>query len=318
MSAARTTAPARRPAPRRFAAWREQHAWCLAASLRRLGARPLGTLLTMAVMGFALALPLSFGLLLGNLERLGSALGQSQTISVFLHPGAGADVAAARAGAVRRRDDVATVTLRTPKQGLAELSSMQGFTKALDALDYNPLPYVLLVTPRAGLDGADAQRLVKALDALPDVDQVQDDGSWRQRLDALLGVGSRVVMLLAVLLALAALLVVGNSVRMDIQSRAEEIEVLQLVGASRAFVRRPYLYAGLWYGGGAGLIAVLLVLALEAAVAGPVTRLAAVYAGRLQFSGLPAALLLLVPVAAALLGWLGARLVSARQLRRGP
>jgi cell division transport system permease protein len=145
---------------------------------------------------------------------------------------------------------------------------------------------------------------------------VQDSGSWRQRLDALLGVGDRIVLILAGLLAVAALLVVGNTVRVDIASRAEEIDVLMLVGASRAFVRRPYLYAGIWYGLFSGVLAVLLALLVESALAGPVARLSQAYGGKLQVGGLPPWLLLAVPLAAAALGWLGARLVSAWQLRR--
>jgi cell division transport system permease protein len=121
---------------------------------------------------------------------------------------------------------------------------------------------------------------------------------------------------LAILLAVAALLVVGNTVRMDIASRAEEIGVLMLVGASRAFVRRPYLYAGIWYGLFSGLIAAALAIAIEYALAEPVARLSQAYDGKLQVGGLPLWLLLAVPLAAATLGWLGARLVSAWQLRQ--
>jgi cell division transport system permease protein len=121
---------------------------------------------------------------------------------------------------------------------------------------------------------------------------------------------------MALLLALAAVLVVGNSVRLDIQGRAEELSVLRLVGASAAFVRRPYLYSGAWYGLASGLVAALLVLLLEAVLAGPLARLAESYGGRLAFAGLAWWQLLLAPVLAAALGWLGARLVLARWLRR--
>lgn len=314
-ASARKPDAAKRPRPRRLAAWREQHAWCLSASMQRLAARPLGTLLTVAVMGFALALPLSFWLLLTNVEHLGAALGETQAVSVFMKTGVDAQQAGAAAAKLRGRLDVASVTVKTPKQGLAELSTMQGFTKALGSLHYNPLPYVLLVQPRAEASAAQTRTLVAALKAMPEADLVQDDGAWRQRLDALVDVGRRMVGVLALLLAVAALLVVGNSVRMDIQGRVEEIEVLKLVGASRAFVRRPYLYAGAWYGAAAGVLAVLLVLLLEWALAGPVERLADVYAGRMAFGGLGATTLLAVPMVAAALGWLGARLVSARQLR---
>jgi cell division transport system permease protein len=129
-------------------------------------------------------------------------------------------------------------------------------------------------------------------------------------------VGNRVVLIVASLLALAALLVVGNTVRVDIASRSEEIGVLRLVGASKAFVRRPYLYAGIWYGLFSGLLAAALAVVIELALAQPVARLSAAYDGRLQVGGLPTWLLLAVPLVAALLGWLGARLVSAWQLRQ--
>jgi cell division transport system permease protein len=267
-------------------------------------------------MGFALALPLSFGLLLGNLQHLSTALGQTQAISVFMQVDQHADAAQTLANQLREREGVVEVSVRTPKQGMAELSSMQGFGDALQSLDYNPLPYVLVVKPVAHMQTEQAATLLGWLRARTGVDRVQDDGAWRQRLNALLAVGTRAVLLLAVLLALAALLVVGNSVRLDIQSRAEEIAVLRLVGASPAFVRRPYLYAGLWYGLAGGLVAAVLTLLLEWALSGPVARLAASYGGQLHFGGLPLWWLALVPVLAAFLGWLGARLVSARQLRR--
>jgi cell division transport system permease protein len=186
----------------------------------------------------------------------------------------------------------------------------------LGVLDENPLPYVLQVQPRPGLDAAAVGRLVADLHAEPSVDAVQDAGQWRQRLDALLGVGNRVILVLALILALAALLVVGNTVRVDIASRAEEIGVLLLIGASRAFVRRPYLYAGLWYGLFGGALAALLAAGIELALAAPAARLNRAYAGSLQLDALPLWLLLAVPLATAALGWLGARLVSAWQLRK--
>jgi len=316
MARARREGGTARTRPRRLAAWLEQHAWGLMASLRRLGGRPLGSLLTVTVMGFALALPLTFALLLGNLQRLGSALGETQAISVFMQVGGNGSAAKALAKQIHQRDDVAAVEVRTPQQGMNELARMQGFGEALKALDYNPLPWVLVVRPATRLDAVRAKILLDWLRAQPGVDRVQDDGAWRKRLDALLEVGTRAVLMLAALLALAALLVVGNSVRLDIQGRADEIAVLRLVGASPSFVRRPYLYAGLWYGLAGGLVAMMLTLLLEWALAGPVSRLAASYGGRLEFGGLPAWQLVLVPLLAALLGWVGARLVCARQLQR--
>jgi cell division transport system permease protein len=302
---------------RRFAGWREHHGWSAAASLRRLGARPFGTLMTVAVLGLALVLPLAFYLLLANVQSMGQTLGRNPAISVFLKTDQAGTQAQLLAADLRTRPEVAAVTLKTPQQGLDELATLQGFSGALHALDdANPLPWVLLVQPRADLDAATVNQLVQSLRDTRAVDQVQDSGQWRQRLDALLSLGHRVVWVLAGLLALAALLVVGNTVRTDIASRREEIGVLLVIGASRAFVRRPYLYAGIWYGLFGGVLAALLALAIELALAGPARALERAYGGVLTLSALPWWLLLAVPLAAATLGWIGARLVSAWQLRQ--
>ncbi|MGN6741395.1 permease-like cell division protein FtsX [Dyella sp.] len=306
----------RRSESRRVASWSEHHRWSAAASLRRLLARPFGTLMTVAVIGLALALPLAFYLLLGNVQRMGDALGQRQAISVFLQPGQSAPAAQLMATSLRERADVAAVTVKTPQQGMDELATMQGFSGAVHALDDNPLPYVLDVQPKDALNAAAVQDLVTQLRDLRGVDMVQDSGTWRQRLDALLGLGNRIVAVLALLLSLAALLVVGNTVRVDIASRVEEIGVLMLIGASGPFVRRPYLYAGIWYGLFGGVLASLLAVAIELSLVAPVEQLNAAYAGQLELGALPLWLLLATPLAAAVLGWLGARLVSAWQLRR--
>ena len=300
---------------RRLSSWREHHGWSASASLRRLGSRPLGSLLTIAVMGLALALPLAFYLLLGNVQKLGDALGQGQAISVFMQPGQTAQQAQMLASQLGDRPELAAVVVKTPQQGMDELAKMQGFSGALSTLDDNPLPYVLQLQPRSGTSAAALARMVAEVRTMRSVDLVQDSGSWRQRLDALLGVGNRAVLVLASLLALAALLVVGNTVRVDIASRSEEIGVLLLVGASSAFVRRPYLYAGIWYGLFSGILAALLAVLIELALAAPVAQLSRAYDGKLQVGGLPLWLLLAVPLAAAALGWLGARVVSAWQLR---
>jgi cell division transport system permease protein len=301
---------------RRLASWREHHGWSAAASLRRLASRPLGTALTIAVMGLALALPLAFYLLLGNVQKLGDALGQSQAISVFLKPDQTGQQAKLLAKQLGERPEVAQVVVKTPKQGMDELARMQGFSGALDALDDNPLPYVLQLQPQGQASASSLEQLVIEVRDMRSVDMVQDSGSWRQRLDALLGVGNRAALILASLLALAALLVVGNTVRVDIASRSEEIGVLLLVGASSAFVRRPYLYAGIWYGLFSGILAAAFAVLIEFALAAPVAQLSRAYDGKLAMGGLPLWLLLAVPLAAAFLGWLGARLVSAWQLRR--
>lgn len=300
----------------RLSMWRRQHAWCMRDSLRQLARRPLGTALTIAVMGLAWALPLAFYLLLVNVQHLGTAVGDSQSINVFLKPGIAADGAAKLAETLRARDGIAAVAVRTPQQGLAELAATQGFGDAIKSLPDNPLPFVLLVEPLPGASRARVQTMVAALRAMPEVDLVQDNGQWRARLDALVALGRRIALLLAVLLGAAAVLVIGNTVRLDIRGRADEIAVQQLVGASAGFVRRPFLYEGAWYGLAAGLLAILLVLLLEAVLAAPVRDLVATYAGRLRFGGLGWDTLGAGWGIAIALGWLGAWIASSRHLAR--
>ncbi|HEY9112731.1 MAG TPA: permease-like cell division protein FtsX [Rhodanobacteraceae bacterium] len=300
----------------RVALWRRQHAWCLRDSLRQLARRPLGSVLTIAVMGLALSLPLAFYLLLTNVQHLATALGDSQSVSVFLKSGIAADGADKLAATLRARADVGAVGVRTPQQGLRELAAMQGFGDAIKSLPDNPLPFVLLVEPRAGTDRAQVATMVRAVRALPEVDLVQDNGQWRARLDALIALGRRIALLLAVLLGAAAVLVIGNTVRLDLRGRADEIAVQRLIGASASFVRRPYLYEGACYGLAAGVVAVLLVLLLEAVLATPASDLIASYAGRLHFGGLSWATLAVALAVAVALGWLGAWLASSRYLVR--
>ncbi len=312
MSAPETRASAARGGA--LARWWRAHRWALAQSLLRLREHPLGTLLTVAVMGLALALPLSFYLVLLNLDRFGQALGEGQAVSVFLQAGDAQVQAQVLARTLRGEQTVAAVTLKSPRQGLAEMAALQGFGPALAALPDNPLPWVLVVEPRVAAGPSQIAALVRQLRADPRVALVQDQGPFRARLDALRGFGARVMQVLAALLALAALLVVGASVRNDIQSRSQEIEVLQLVGASAAFVRRPYLYAGLWLGLLSGVVAVALTMLLEAVLAGPAARVDAAWGGRLGLVALDVTPLLALLLAAAMLGWLGARIASARHL----
>ena len=291
-------------------AWLDHHAYSLVSALGRFARRPWSTLLTIGVMAVALALPLGLWLVLDNVGRFAGSAQQSRQIALFLDVEVDAGRAAAMADELRARDDVAAVELRTPDQGLAELREQGGLDTAVDALDDNPLPSVLLVTP-AG-DGA---LLADSLRAAEGVEIVQHDAEWRRRLDGWLRFGGRVAMVLALLLGLGALLVVGNTVRLDIQSRREEIGVLQLLGASDGFIRRPFLYLGAWYGLGAGVLALALLTATHLALRGPLAELSASYASDFALEGLGAAQAGWVLLGAMALGWLGAGIVTGHFLR---
>lgn len=302
----------------RFRAWRTQHRYAFFSSLGRLLARPWATLMTLAVLSLALTLPLLCWLLLDNAGSLTGHLARTRTLSVYLKTDRGAEIADKLAQRLRARADVTGVAIRTPQQGLAELRAQSGFAEALKVLHYNPLPIVLIVSlPAVDTDVVAAPALVGVLQHDADVDLVQYDAQWRRRLDAVLGVARRGGAVLAVLLALAALLVIGNTVRLDIQGRSEEIAVMQLLGASDGFVRRPFLYTGFWYGALAGLFGLALTALTEWTLAGPLERLAASYAHRFSVHGLSWTGMLVALIGSVVLGWAGAGFAASRHIAMG-
>ena len=295
----------------RIGAWFDHHVHSLLASLGRMARKPWATGLTVGVMAIAFALPLGLWAVLSNLEQFAGDVQQSRQVSAYLQPGLALDRAEAIAARVRARPDVARVDVRSADEGLRELRAQGGLAEAAEALGENPLPHLLRVTPR----GDDAA-LASALQAVEGVDVVQQDAAWRQRLDRWLTLGERVAWVLAVLLGLGALLVVGNTVRLDIQSRRDEIEVLQLLGATDGFVRRPFLYLGACYGLLSGLIALGLLTAADSALRQPIAHLAQTYGSAFRLQGFDPIRAGVAVLVAGVIGWLGAGLVTGHYLRQ--
>lgn len=309
MTHSHSTTP-RRP---RLAAWRDAHVQALASSLLRIATRPAATALTVGVMAVALALPLCLALLLAEMQRFSGSLRESREIAVFLEVDADAKAADDWAQHWRADPAVSSVLLRTPGDGLEELRSLDALGGTLEVLDYNPLPYVALVDPAPGADDA---ALAARLQALPEVDFVQHDAQWRRRLGAWLTLGQRITAVAAMLLGLGVLLVVGNTVRLDIQDRAAEIATVRLLGASNGYVRRPFLYLGAYYGALSGLLALAIAWTVQRALALPVASLVEVYAGSFSLTGLPPLTAIIAVLAALALGWIGAWLAVGHHLRQ--
>lgn len=306
---AKSTAPSDSRSP--LGTWADHHLYSLVASLGRMLRKPWATALTVGVMAVALALPLGLWAALANVERFTGDVEQSRQIAVFLEPGLAPERAGALAAELRARRDIAAVELRTPEQGLAELREKSGLGEAIATLDGNPLPSLLLVTPKG-----DELLLAESLKTLPEADLVQHDAGWRQRLDGWLRFGTRLAWVLAALLGLGALLVVGNTVRLDIQSRREEIGVLQLLGATDGFIRRPFLYLGACYGLVAGVLALALLTAADLSLREPLAELARSYGSAFALHGFDLRYAAAIVVGAALLGWIGAGLVTGHYLRQ--
>ena len=300
------------PRPRSGAGiWFDQHLYSFVASLGRVLRRPWTTLLTIGVMGVAMALPLGLGLALDNLRHFAGSVDQSREIELFLKHEVDTVRAQALATELRGRGDVAKVELRTPEQGMAEFRARSGLGEAIGALAENPLPTLLIITP-----GSDDPTLLSALQALPETGLLQHDAAWRERLQGWLGFGQRLAWVLAMLFGLGALLVVGNTVRLDIQSRREEIGVLQLLGATDGFIRRPFIYLGAWYGLAAGAMALGLLTAAAYALRAPLLALAQSYGSGFALNGLDPLRAAAFVFAATVIGWLGAWLVTGHFLRQ--
>lgn len=292
-----------------------RHAQVLFAALGQLARAPLATALTLAAIGITLALPSGLYVLLNNLERLSTGWERSAQISLFLKRDISEVGAHKLAQQVRALPTVNGVVFISREAAFAEFKRNSGFGAALNALDSNPLPAVLIVRP-ATSDPLAIEALVASLARLPGVDVAQLDIEWLRRLASLLQLAERGVLLLAVLLSLAVLLIIGNTIRLVVVTRQTEIEIVQLVGGTPAFIRRPFLYTGLLQGLFGGLLAWLLVNMSLLFLNGPVQELAGLYGSGFNLNGLGLDAGTTLVLGGAVLGWAGARLAVGQQLRR--
>jgi cell division transport system permease protein len=300
----------------RMGAYFSRHAQVLVGSLGRIVNQPFASLMTMGVIAVALALPLFLILLLQNARNATGNWNEAYDLSVYMDKKAAAGRAQALAKQLRQRGDVSTVRIITAEQALAEFRSDSGFGSALDALADNPLPDTLVVTPTlASSTPQGTEALKSAIAAMSEVQVVQIDTDWVKRLHAMLELLRRVVLLTGGLLGLGIVLIVSNTIRLDILNRRAEIEVMKLVGASDGFTRRPFLYTGIWYGLGGGLLALMLVAVASTVLARPVAQLAFLYGSGFQLQGME-----LITAGAVLglsvgLSWLGSWLAATRHIR---
>lgn len=292
-----------------------RHLQVALSSLGRLYRAPLASLMTSAVIGIALALPTGLYLLTGNLQRLSTYWDGSAGISLFLRRDISETQARRLGEKLKQWPEIDRVKLITADQALAEFRELSGFGDALDALDENPLPAVLALKPATGHTSADAAgRLLTRLRGLEAVDIAQLDLQWVERFNAMVELARKGIGLIALLLCMAVLLIVGNTIRLEIQNRRDEIEVTKLIGGTDAFIRRPFLYSGLWYGLSGALLAWLLVELAFWQLAGPVQQLAGLYQSDFALDAFSAAESLTLAGAGTLLGLLGSWLAVGRHL----
>ncbi|MCL5426481.1 MAG: permease-like cell division protein FtsX [Gammaproteobacteria bacterium] len=320
-----TAKPAVEKAPRRGArsqqtrfssrlrAWGRHHRSMAWDSFLRLVRYPVGNLLTMLAIAIALVLPAALWLTLDSARLLDAELDDSATLTVYLDLAADDAQALRIEEAVNAEQSVLETQLITAEQGMAEFQQALGLDDVLAGLDDNPLPISIVVRPES-VDPAAMQQLATTLETLSGVDEVRVDLAWVERLRNLAELGRRVALALGALFGLGVLLVVGNTIRLSVESRRREIEVVMLIGATHAFVRRPFLYSGAWYGLGGGLLALCLLGMGNHWLALPVAALAQSYGASFSLPQLDVTGSTILLSCSTILGWLGAWLAVTRHL----
>ncbi len=302
---------------RRITTWAGDHKRAATETLDRLIRAPLATLMTVAAIAIALALPATLLVVTDNLERLAGDWRRGAALSLFMAPELDEATGEQLAAALRSRIDIGRVDVISRQQGLVEFREFSGLGGALAQLPENPLPVVLVVYPAADLaPGDDVDALLEGLAGLPGVDFAQADAQWVNRLRAILSLLREGTLLLGGMLALGVVLVAGNTIRLEIENRRDEILIMDLVGATGAFIRRPFLYAGAWYGLLGGILAWALVAGTITLLQAPVGRVAVLYEAELRLLGLGLRESLGLLGLATLLGVAGSRIAVGRHLRR--
>ena len=299
-----------------FSIWLTCHVSTAIGALGRLSRQPFASLMIILVISVTLALPAAINVIVKNVQSVSGSWDNALDFSVYLKQDISVSEAEGLARLIRQRADIESVDLITADQALAEFKQQSGFGEALDQLGENPLPHTLVVRPGPGNTGASLILLQEEIGNLPETELVQADTEWVQRFHAILDIVRQAIALCSALLGIAIVVIIGNTIRLDIQNRREEIEVTKLIGASNAFVRRPFLWTGFWYGLLGGSVALLLVQYGLYLLEGPVSRLAGLYQGNVSVASLSLAESSALLGIAVLLGLIASWVTSARHMRR--
>lgn len=295
--------------------WLRAHADALVLACRRLAASPANTLLSLLAIGIALALPAGGQMLLANAQALSHSASPTPQISLFLDVAADRAAAQAIGAQLAKRPEVKRYRFVAREDTLARMKKAEGLADVIDALQKNPFPDAFVIDPADDRPEA-MEALAAELRQQPRVEHVQLDSAWARRLDALLKLARTGVWLLALLLGLGLVAIAFNTIRLQLVTRRAEIEVSRLLGATDAFIRRPFQYFGALQGLLGGLAAWAIVAAAALWLRGPVGDLAQLYGLDFALRPLAAGHAAVMLALAAGLGWLGAAL-SLRQYLRG-
>ena len=277
-------------------------------ALNTLLKQPLATLMTIFALAIVLALPVGLFAALNNLQQLLGQWRNQAQISLFLHQDATEQDIQQLQKQLQGSTGVVNVRYVGKEAALKTFEKNAGMTAAIKILGENPLPASFIVELNP-LSESPAALQAPVQERAP-----QPDLHWVARLQAILALGKRAVWILAIMLAVGAILVMGNTIRLHIAQRRDEIDIASLVGATRAFIRRPFLYQGLIQGAIAGILAWIIIAITIAILQEPVDRLATLYGTRFQLLGLTGLEGLILIIISAILGWLGSRLAVGQHL----
>lgn len=248
---------------------------------------PFSNFMTVLVIAIALALPAGLQIMLDNGKSLSQSWDGASRISLYLKIGTTDSQTKKLADELRVNLAVDEIEVIYPKQALADFSERSGFADALAELDNNPLPPTLVIQPTVKYTSPiESEKLLKEFAKLALVETAQLDLDWVRKLYALLQLAEKAAAALGLALGLAVLLIIGNTIRLSVQNRREEIEVVKLVGATDGFIRRPFLYTGFWYGLLAGLLCWFILEISLIWLQEPVAALAGLYKSQFAVTGL--------------------------------
>ncbi len=307
-------APVRSSGP--FTIWLTRHASTSLGSLGRLVRHPFSSLMMVLVIAVTLALPAAVSLVVKNASEISGSWDNALDFSVFLDEALSEDEAAGLGRLIEQRADVESVRFISASDALTDFKEQSGFGTALDQLPDNPLPHTLVVRPSAGNTSASMGLLQEELQNLPETEHVQVDTEWVQRFHAILDIVRQAIAIGAALLGIAIVVIIGNTIRLDIENRRDEIEVTKLIGASNAFVRRPFLWTGFWYGLLGGLMGLALVHYGLYLLQAPVARLAGLYQSNIAIASMSLAEGGAIIGIGVFLGLCGSWFTAARHMRR--
>ncbi|PSV79007.1 cell division protein FtsX [Photobacterium damselae subsp. piscicida] len=278
--------------------------------------RPLGNILTLLVLAFALTLPATFYLLAKNVTIVAQSWQNPTQLTLYLQNSVPEAQAKTFADELKGWPEVETVEFISPQQGLEEFRQNAGFAKAIALLDSNPLPSVVIIKPKPQWQSNEqAQVLATKLRDQQQVSEVRLDSDWLQRLAAIKDLAVTLALVMSGLMLFAVFLIVGNTLRLQVLSHKDEIQVMKMVGATNSYILRPYLYVGVWYGLIASVIAIGLTFAITLLLDQAVATLANLYASHYRLISLGWDEMLILIMSAAFLGLLAARLSAGRHLR---